>query len=481
MTGICFEQVSKQFTLRHERARSFQELFLNILHFRRNGSREPYWALRDVSFEVKAGEMVGIIGANGAGKSTLLKLVSHIIEPTSGRVTVDGRVSALLELGAGFHPDLTGRENIYLNGSILGFGRAEMDGIYDEIVDFSELSRFIDVPVKHYSSGMYMRLGFSIAIHVRPQILLVDEVLAVGDQAFQLRCLDKISEMKRRGLTIVLVTHDLKSVRDLCHRAIWLDDGEVQAMGAVDQVIEQYLAQVHLEDEQSLLQAEEERQEEIKERPTEVSEPASPPEAEDEEESWRWGSHEAEIVDVQLLDAQGRDRRFFRTNETLVVRIHFVAHQRIARPQFGLGLCHAGGFHINGPNTVFAGLKIEAIEGEGFVDYVIDSLPLLEGSYVFSISLYDHDGVHPYDYHHQAYTFRVLANPNVHEKYGSILIPSSWRLGPQGFIADLAADAEDADSVESTSLSPSSEKTAASINGAKKPTALPSGGEPEVS
>ena len=220
MSVIRFDSVSKEFILRHERSRSFQELFLNMLRLQRVGTREKFWVLRDVSFEVKPGEMVGIVGDNGAGKSTLLKLISHIIEPTSGHIEVNGRVSALLELGAGFHPDLTGRENIYLNGSILGFSRTEVDHIYDDILEFSELERFIDVPVKHYSSGMYMRLGFSIAIHVRPDILLVDEILAVGDQAFQLRCLDKINEMRRRGITIILVTHDLDTVREMVGRAL---------------------------------------------------------------------------------------------------------------------------------------------------------------------------------------------------------------------------------------------------------------------
>ncbi|MBN1134947.1 MAG: ABC transporter ATP-binding protein, partial [Anaerolineae bacterium] len=265
---MTFDRVSKQFTLRHERARSFQELFLSLPGLRRNRlpvtpgrvapakGKERFWALRNVSFEIGSSGMVGIIGPNGAGKSTVLKLATRIIEPSAGRISVNGRVSALLELGAGFHPDLTGRENVYLNGSILGFSRAEMDCIFDEIVDFAEMDRFIDVPVKHYSSGMYMRLAFAIAINVRPDILLVDEVLAVGDQAFQARCLDRISEMKRRGVTIVLVTHDLDAVRSLCDRAIWLDEGKIQAEGTVDLVVEKYLNQVHMEDEQILLQAE---------------------------------------------------------------------------------------------------------------------------------------------------------------------------------------------------------------------------------
>jgi lipopolysaccharide transport system ATP-binding protein len=419
--------------------------------------------------------MVGIIGPNGAGKSTVLKLVTRIIEPSAGKIAVNGRISALLELGAGFHPDLTGRENVYLNGSILGFSKAEMDRIFDEIVHFSEMDRFIDVPVKHYSSGMYMRLAFAIAINVRPDILLVDEVLAVGDQAFQARCLDRISEMKRRGVTIVLVTHDLDAVRSLCDRAIWLDEGKVQAEGAVELVVEQYLNQVHMEDEQILLQAEVARSEEgpkpaqavtedtqESELDTSPNDPRSDlREDESRSEAWRWGSREGEITNVQLLDGQGQERRSFKTGDTFVVRIHYVAYQRIDKPQFGLALYHAGGFHINGPNTVFSGVEIDAIKGQGYIDHVVDSLPLLEGTYLVSVSLYDRAGAHAYDYHHQAYTFRVHPNPIIREKYGAIFIPSSWRLGPTGFISnpiiiegDQAIENESSDSA-SLSLGPS--------------------------
>jgi ABC-type polysaccharide/polyol phosphate transport system ATPase subunit len=429
---ITFDHVSKHFTLRHERPRSFQELFLRLLHFKRNGSKEEFWALRDVSLEVKPGEMIGIIGPNGAGKSTILKLISGIIPPSSGKIDVNGRISALLELGAGFHPDLTGRENIYLNGSILGFSRADMDRIYDDILDFAELGQFIDVQVKHYSSGMYMRLGFSIAIHVRPDILLVDEILAVGDHAFQVRCLDEISNMKRRGLTIILVTHDPHAVRTMCTRAIWLDDGRIQAQGDVDPVVDQYLAQVRMEDGQALLQAEAARSVDD-ENDRNESEPA-PVEVAQDEPSWRWGSRQGEITKVQFLDRQGQEQRSFQTGETFVVRIHYVAHQRIDQPQFGLALYHAGGFHINGPNTVFSGMEIDAIEGPGYIDHIIENLPLLEGTYLTSVSLYDHDGLRPYDHHHQAYTFRVYPNPDIREKFGSIIIPSSWRLGPTGLI-----------------------------------------------
>ena len=242
--AIQFDNVSKRFTLRHERRRSFQEAALAFLRGRGN-SREELWALKDVSFAVERGKTLGIIGPNGSGKSTALKLITRILEPTSGQVDVQGRVSALIELGAGFHPDLTGRENVYLNGSLLGFSRREMEARFERIVEFSELEKFIDVPIKHYSSGMHMRLGFAVAIHVDPDVLLIDEILAVGDQAFQRRCLDKIGELKSQGVTILFVSHDLEAVQDLCDQAIWLEDGRIQAEGLAREVVDYYLMRVH--------------------------------------------------------------------------------------------------------------------------------------------------------------------------------------------------------------------------------------------
>ncbi len=439
MSIIRFDHVSKRFTLNRQRSRSFQELFLNAVHFKGRSPKETYWALDDVSFEVDKGEMVGIVGPNGAGKSSILKLIARIIEPTSGQVEINGTVGALLELGAGFHPDLSGRENIYLNGSILGFSRQQMGRIYHDIVDFSEMGRFIDMPVKHYSSGMYMRLGFSIAIHLEPDVLLVDEVLAVGDKGFQLRCLDKINQMRRAGVSILLVTHDLESVQEMCDRAIWLDEGRIAASGSVEQVLEDYMVKVYAQAEKSLLAAES----------FDLTRELPPAEANAEEiaalpaskHAKRWGSGIGQIVRVQMLDGEGTERRVFTTGESLVVRMHFQAQRAIEKPQFGLALHHANGFHINGPNTVFAGLDIEAIEGQGYIDYQIERLPLLEGTYLLSTTLYDQEGHHAYDHHHQVYTFRVRPNKAIREEYGSILIPSSWEPGPTGvFLAGETRD-----------------------------------------
>ena len=241
--AVSFKGVSKRFTLHHERPRTLQELVIGLFGGDR-GRSEELWALKDVDFEVEEGESLGIIGPNGAGKSTILKLVAGIMRPTSGEMVVRGKVSPLLELGAGFHHDLTGRENIYLNAALLGVRERETKAKFQEIVEFSELERFIDVPLKHYSSGMYMRLGFAVAVNVDPAILLIDEVLAVGDEAFQRKCLVRIEELQKEGRTIIFVSHALSTVAEMCHRALWLDQGRMRAIGPADRVVEEYLESV---------------------------------------------------------------------------------------------------------------------------------------------------------------------------------------------------------------------------------------------
>ncbi len=424
MNAVRCDRVSKQYTLHHERPRSFQELFLSLLRSERVSSKEKFWVLHDVSFEAEPGEMIGIVGDNGAGKSTLLKLLSRIVEPTSGQIELNGRVGALLELGTGFHPDLTGRENVYLNGSILGFKKVEMARIFDDIVGFSELERFIDVPVKHYSSGMYMRLGFSVAIHLQPDILLVDEVLAVGDQAFQARCLDRINEMKRQGITIILVTHNLREVQRMCDRAIWLDEGQIQAQGDVLDVIDRYVSHVLMS----------ERRDGTGSAPQVAENRLHDPETSSRskrETSWRAGSREAEIVRVQLLDGQEKEKRTFQTGETLIARMHFQAHQRIEHPLFGVAIHHQDGFHICGPNTDLANYPIEAIEGTGYMDFVIPDLPLLQGTYLLTVAIVPSSGKGAYDFHHQIYSFRIAPSAQRREEHGTVNIPSHWRLESQ--------------------------------------------------
>ena len=401
-TTVSFDNVSKKFTLRHERARSFQEAALAFLRGR-NNSREDLWALKDVSFAVERGKTLGIIGPNGSGKSTVLKLITRILEPTSGQIDVQGRVSALIELGAGFHPDLTGRENVYLNGSLLGFSRNEMKTKFDSIVEFSELEKFIDVPIKHFSSGMHMRLGFAVAIHVDPDILLIDEILAVGDQAFQQKCMNKIAELKSQGVTILFVSHDLEAVRNLCPSAIWLENGVIQESGTTDRVIDCYLNNVT-----SITEARLSRERRIRDSDN------------------RWGSGEVEITDVKLLDAQGRERRAFKTGERMVVRLRYHAHTKVKRPVFGIAIYGSDGVQINGPNTKLSDYTVESVEGAGEIDYIVDMLPLLEGTYELSAVVYDQECLHAYDHQHRMHSF-IVQRGAVKERYGVIYIPCQWR------------------------------------------------------
>lgn len=409
---VLFEEVSKRFILRHEKSRSFQEAFVNLLNTH-SRTREEFWALRDINFEVKRGDSLGLIGQNGSGKSTALKLVTRIFDPTEGRIKVEGKVAALLELGAGFHPELTGKENIFLNGSILGMSKREMTDRFDDIVEFSELDRFIDTPVKHYSSGMYARLGFAVAISVDPDVLVIDEVLAVGDEAFQRKCLDKIREFRECGKTIVLVSHSLDMVRSLCTQALWLDNGQQRAYGSSNEVVDAYLDAANLKDKARL-----------------AAQHAGDT-AESQEEIRRWGSKEVEITRVEFLDGEGRATTVFGTGEAMVVRLHYHAHERVRKPVFGVALHRADNIHINGPNTKTSEFPIDNVEGRGVVEYKVPYLPLLEGTYKFSAAVYDYSCTHPFDHHDRMYTLKVQPK-SVKERYGFLHIPCEWTCCPSG-------------------------------------------------
>jgi lipopolysaccharide transport system ATP-binding protein len=404
--ALEFERVTKIFRLQQERPRTFKELFLDAVT-RSSAPAESLTALDDVSFSLEQGGTLGLLGPNGTGKSTVLKLAARILEPTAGRVGVRGRVAALLELGAGFHPDLTGRENVYLNGSLMGLASNQMAERLDAIVAFSELERFIDMPVKHYSSGMYMRLGFATAIHVDPDILLIDEVLAVGDQAFQHKCRDRIASLRRAGKTIVLVSHDVAAVRELCERSIWLQDGLLQSYGPTDVVADAYYKSMAAHEE-ARLAAEEGR---------EISRAA--------DETNRWGTGEVEITDVELLDSAGAGRHVFHTGEPLTIRVHYFAHRRVERPVIGLAIHRQDGVHITGPNTRAEPGLLPVAEGAGHLDYTIENLPLTDGTFEVSASCYDWDLTRPFDYHHRRFEFRVRSEGGA-ERFGSFVIPGTW-------------------------------------------------------
>jgi ABC-type polysaccharide/polyol phosphate transport system ATPase subunit len=377
---------------------------------------ETFPALTDVSFSVPKGSTYGVIGRNGSGKSTALKLVAGITKPTSGQVRVTGRISALIELGAGFHPEISGRENVFINGIMLGLTKREIEERFDEIVDFAELTEFIDAPVKTYSSGMYMRLGFAVAIHVNPDVLLVDEVLAVGDEGFTHKCLDKFAELRRRGKTILLVTHSLSMVERFCDEALWLDGGRAQGHGDPRRVVDAYLAAVEKSEDVLLATTTAKAVAAVSVAPVEnpPPAPAAPETAQPEGElrdmfkavEGRWGSREIEIVEVVLLDRDQQPSFVFHSGDPMSIRMRVVAHSAATDFVFGVSLFNADGVCCYGTNTFIEQMDPERLEGEVAVTFAIESLDLVEGTYKLDVAVHTCDG-YPYDYHRQLYTFRV--------------------------------------------------------------------------
>jgi len=372
---------------------------------------QTFVALDGVSFEVKKGSTFGVIGENGSGKSTLLKLLAGITKPTRGTLEVEGRVSALIELGAGFHPEISGRENVHINGIMLGLTRREVEERFADIVAFAELERFIDAPVKTYSSGMYARLGFAVAIHVDPEVLLIDEVLAVGDEAFTRKCLDKIGEFRRRGKTILLVSHSLGLVERMCDEVLWLKKGRRADEGDPKRVIDAYLIYV-AGGEEALLKGQEQAAEDAARKAAEAA-PAEPGAEEASQvglyREGRWGSREVEITKVRLLDSRGRERHLFVPGETATLVLSVNAAKPVTDFVFGLGLFTADGVNVYGTNTHLEDLVPETLSGEGEVRIVLEDLRLVEGTYLVDVAAHRRDGT-PYDYHRGQLSFRVKSH-----------------------------------------------------------------------
>jgi ABC-type polysaccharide/polyol phosphate transport system ATPase subunit len=373
-------------------------------------------ALNGLSFDIAKGTTFGIVGRNGSGKSTMLKLIAGIGKPTSGTVRVNGRLSALIELGAGFHPEISGRENVYINGLMLGLSRREITNRFDEIVRFAELEDFIDAPVKTYSSGMYMRLGFAVAINVNPDVLLVDEVLAVGDESFTHKCLDKFAEFRRRGRTILLVTHSLDLVSRFCDEALWLDGGVAKLNGDPKRVIDAYLMDVARQENDTLAESgmrnagagirQEPEPEPEQEPPVPGSAMPDPGMDLFKATEGRWGSREAEITRIDMIGASGQPAHLFQSGERVEIRLHIRANQHVSDFAFGVGIFNAEGVCCCGTNTLIDGGAPAELTGEGLVIFTIDALNLVEGTYKLDVAVHRQDGV-PYDYHRQLFTFRV--------------------------------------------------------------------------
>jgi ABC-type polysaccharide/polyol phosphate transport system ATPase subunit len=418
MNAIEARDVHKVYR-RYGRRKQFATLksaFLSASVLRDLRPDESFEALRGVSFDVAKGRTFGVIGRNGSGKSTMLKLIAGIGKPTSGTVTVDGRVSALIELGAGFHPEISGRENVFINGMMLGLTRREIARRFDEIVSFAELEAFIDAPVKTYSSGMYMRLGFAVAINVDPDVLLVDEVLAVGDEAFTHKCLDKFADLKRRGRTVLLVTHSLDMVRQFCDEALWLDRGVSRAQGDPRHVIDAYLLDVSRAENESLSQASPAAARDS--RPGEEVPPdlfkAGP---------GRWGSREAEIVAVELLGPDDLPTHLVQTGDRTAIRMRVRAHTPLTDVVFGIGIFNAEGICCYGTNTAIDGSAPGQLSGEGEVQFEIERLDLVEGTYKLDVAVHRGNGT-PYDYHRLQHTLRVASG---RKEAGVYRPPHRWK------------------------------------------------------
>lgn len=379
--AVRVEEVSKRYPLAARRGRlhSFKGALLHGELWRREREREGFQALSGVSLEIQRGETMGIIGPNGSGKSTLLKLIAGILQPTEGRVVVDGRVTALIELGAGFHPEISGRENALVNGMMLGLSRAEIAERLPGIIDFAGLGPFIDQPVKSYSSGMYVRLGFAVAVAADPDVLIVDEILAVGDEVFAHRCLERIARLQRQGTAIVMVSHDLALVEQLAHRALYLREGRAVVCAPAGAAVARYRSDVAA---------------------TEAT--AAPPAGGDR----RWGNGAVSLDSVELLDGEGRPVRLLRGGEAAILRLRYTAHQPQEDFVFGVALHREGGGHVWGTNTELDGWQPRRLAGAGEIRLRFPRLELAAGRYLVDAAVHTRAGL-AFDYACEVLSFNV--------------------------------------------------------------------------
>lgn len=397
----------------------------NVKDFIIHGNRRRYekrQVLKGISFEVKKGEAVGLIGHNGCGKSTTLKLLTKIMYPDSGSIEMKGRVSSLIELGAGFHPDMSGRENIYINASIFGLSKKEIDRRIGEIIAFSELEEFIDNPVRTYSSGMYMRLAFSVAINVDADILLIDEILAVGDIAFQAKCFNKLKEVKAEGTTIVIVSHSLGQIEQICERSIWIHEGKIREEGSPRVVDPKYMAYMSQKNSEKEKKAEEVFDEKSSGSQTDKADTKE--RVDEKEKSNRWGSREVVMDKVMLLDSEGKERRAFQNDEPVCIRIHYTAARKIEDAVLGIALYRSDQMYIYGTNTLIDFSEAIFLENQGVVDLLIDRIPLNAGSYSVDLAIHRPDGFN-YDFWQECCMIDIM---NEKSEVGVISLPHTWQI-----------------------------------------------------
>lgn len=378
-TAIQLDNVYKNFKVYADRAFTLKERAL----FWKRGNHSVHHILNGLNLTIKKGEVVGMIGQNGCGKSTTLKLMTRILYPEKGTISVNGRVSSLLELGAGFHPDLSGRDNIYANAAIFGLSKKETNARLNSIIQFSELEEYIDNPVRTYSSGMYMRLAFAVAINVDAEILLIDEILAVGDANFQSKCYHRMNELKQKGVTIVLVTHDMGTVEKFCNRAIWLNKGKIMADGAPVDVVDQYRSYMNEKQIERIQREENAEAQEPQERET---------------DSNHFGTGDVKIVDAFLRNAQNERTKILRGGESATIEIHYEVEKPCSGYMFGMGFYTSEQQLVYGNNTDLDGIKLTEIKGKGVVKFHIEKLPLLSGDYGLNVAVVD-ESQRPLDFY----------------------------------------------------------------------------------
>ncbi|MGA1290893.1 MAG: ABC transporter ATP-binding protein [Ilumatobacteraceae bacterium] len=394
--AIRVESLWKNFRLYHERNRYIKAAMLRG----RRARYEEFWALQDVNLTVEKGATVGVIGSNGSGKTTLLKCLTGIYTPERGSISVEGNLAALLELGAGFHPELSGTENIYLNGSIMGMSKKEIDNKFDSIVEFAGLEQFIDTPVKNFSSGMTVRLGFSIATHVEPEVLLIDEILSVGDQAFQRKSTEKIEQFRRDGRTILVVSHSLGLVQQLCDTVVWLEKGHVKMIGPAAEVIAEYTGNTYGNFARD-----------------------------DASSKTRWGSGDAQITQVTMLDANDQPVDTLSSGAELRIRLELNSHIRIESPVLRVQLETMSGELVWSTSTQRGTATLRVLDGPATAVLHLPSLPLAEGTYYLSVSITDATGATEFDHcQHWAKIHITGGQPN---DGGVVALPSTWSIGRQ--------------------------------------------------
>ncbi|ENZ30839.1 hypothetical protein HMPREF1084_03412 [Clostridium butyricum 60E.3] len=396
-TVIKVKNIWKDFKIYYDKGSTLKEKIL----FKNRNRHEVHTVLRGVNFEIKKGEVVGLIGENGSGKSTLLKLMTRIIYPNKGTIEIKGKVSSLLELGAGFHPDMTGRENIYTNASIFGLKKSEIDERLERIIEFSELGEFIDNPVRTYSSGMYMRLAFSVAINVDADILLVDEILAVGDASFQAKCFNKMQEIKNQGATIVIVSHDLNSIEKLCDRVIWIDNGYKKLDTNPHDVIAEYLDEIMNKDHDV-------NENKIIENSNELENDKNLNTAYD---SNRTGNKDVEIKNVKMIECKSQKEKYkFKPEDSIKIIIEYKRNNSLlSESVVGFGIFTIDGINCYGTNTYVDDATKIKIHESGVIEILIDKIQLLNGDYTLDIAFHDEYGK-PYDYIRKIKKFSVYSS-----------------------------------------------------------------------